>query len=468
MGETIGGRYRLEDKLGHGGMGEVWRARDLRLQRDVAVKRMLADGPFSPEKAKKRFIREAKLTARIAHPAVPTVHDWGRDGSGHAESLYLVMELVRGRTLEDLLHEHGRFSLAKVVAVADQVSDALAYAHRLGVVHRDLKPSNVMLTPDGLVKVLDFGIAAALEPEEGEPVLTGTGDLPGTPGFVAPERVKGGAAMPSGDLYSLGCLLYELLAGKPPLTALNPLALLYAHVRDTPPSVTSHRDDVPADLAGLVDALLAKTPEDRPSVAGVRAVAANCLTPSTQGRRGRQAVPRQQAGDTVLQEGRRAPRAEHPLRGFATPDGPGGVADRLRGLQELLAEERFAEAYDGYHRLGAQLRRTRPQTDRDVLMCRAGVATCLAELGSTPEALADLERLLPAQERVLGVSSSEALDTRFRIAELRARMGLTREARDLLADLRDRQAGVLPDDDRRHARVGSLLDRLDRVLGTAN
>ncbi|MEU0019614.1 serine/threonine-protein kinase [Streptomyces rochei] len=463
MGETIGGRYRLVDKLGQGGMGEVWRARDLRLQRDVAVKRLLADGPFCGEKAKERFAREARLTARIEHPAVPTVHDWGRDGRGDTEILYLVMELVRGHTLGELLRKSGRFACADVAAIADQVADALTHAHRLGIVHRDLKPANVMLTADGRTKVMDFGIAAALEPEEGEPVLTGTGDLPGTAGFIAPERATGGAATPSGDLYALGCLLYELIAGKPPLTAPTPWALVYRHVQDRPPPVASHRQDIPADLAALVDGLLAKSPEERPAAARVRAVVRRHLAPPAAGE---QSGSRRTAGPVLPRRNEQVPGpGGPPRREGAEPGGSASVADRLRRCRELFDEERFSEAYDGYHRLGAQLRRSRPQTDRDVLVCRAGVAACLAELGSTPEALADLERLLPVQERVLGVSSMEAFDTRFRVAELRARMGRAREARDLLADLRDRQSEVLPDDHEWHMRVAALLDRLDRVLG---
>ncbi|MGW3314388.1 protein kinase domain-containing protein [Streptomyces fungicidicus] len=470
MGETIGGRYRLQDKLGQGGMGEVWRARDLSLHRDVAVKRLLADGPFCGEKAKQRFVREARLTARITHPAVPTVHDWGKEGQGEAETLFLVMELVRGHTLQELLRKQdGRFPCADVVSVADQVADALAHAHRLGVVHRDLKPSNVMLTPDGRAKVLDFGIAAALEPEEGEPTLTDTGNLPGTPGFIAPERAKGGHATPSSDLYALGCLLYELLAGEPPLTAPTPWALVYRHTQAVPPPVATHRRDIPPEFAALVDGLLAKSPDDRPTAARVRAVAGRCLTTSPEAGPG---TPRQRDGALEPPATVRGPRPDGPHRGGAapgpqSPDGAASAADHLRRCRELFDQERFSEAYDGYHRLGARLRRSRPQTDRDVLACRAGVAACLAELGSTPEALADLERLLPVQQRVLGVHSLEAFDTWFRIAELLARMGRTREARDLLADLRDRQTEVLPDDHRNRVRVDVLLGRLDRVLGVS-
>ncbi|MEU4886338.1 MULTISPECIES: serine/threonine-protein kinase [Streptomyces] len=475
MGETIGGRYRLLDKLGRGGMGEVWRARDLSLQRDVAVKRSLADGPFRGEKAKQRFLREARLTARIAHPAVPTVHDWGTDDHEDGQTLYLVMELVRGHTLEELLcRQGGRFSCADVVSVADQVADALAHAHRLGVVHRDLKPSNVMLTADGRAKVLDFGIAAALEPDEGEPVLTGTGDLPGTAGFIAPERAKGGPATPSGDFYALGCMLYELLTGKPPLTAGSPWALVYRHIQVVPPPVATHRGDIPPELAALVDSLLAKSPDDRPTADRVRVVARRCLEPSPGSGPG---TPRQRTGPVSPPGADQAPRSGVPHRegaapspqapGPQAPNGVASVADRLRRCRELFDQERYSEAYDGYHRLGAQLRRSRPQTDRDVLVCRAGVAACLAELGSSPEALADLERLLPVQQRVLGVHSVEAFDTWFRIAELKARMGRTREARGLLAELRDRQAEVLPDSHERHGRVGALLSRLDRVLGVS-
>ncbi len=455
MGEIIGGRYRLSGKLGQGGMGEVWRAHDLRLDRDVAVKLMLRGGLFDGERARQRFEREARYTARIEHPAVPAVYDWGVDGPSDSGALFIVMELVRGETLQKLMGEDVVLPFEMVASVADQTADALACAHRLGLIHRDLKPSNLMITSDGRVKVLDFGIAAAVEPEPGDPVLTGTGLIPGTPGFIAPERVEGGPATPSSDLYALGCLLYRMLTGREPIEAANPMAMLYRHVHEAPEPVASRRADVPPELAALVDGLLMKGPESRPTAADVRSVALRCRPVAARVHQERLATPLRQSP---------RPHARGPLR-EAGERVSGTVPERLRLLRDLIHEEQYQEAYEGYHRLGATLRRTRPNTDREVLECRAGVAECLAGLGRTPEALADLERTLPVQEIVFGADSREAFESRFRIAELLARMGRTESAQEVLVDLRGRQSEVLSNDDGLQVRVAALLGRLDRLRG---
>ncbi|MFB7106664.1 serine/threonine-protein kinase [Streptomyces hydrogenans] len=512
MGEAINGRYRLGDMLGQGGMGAVWRARDLLLDRDVAVKRLLLTGLSGDDKAMQRFAREAKLTARIAHPSVPAVHDWGTNGGPHAPGPYLVMELVRGKDLHRLLKEGRRFSAAEAADITVQITDALTYAHHRDVVHRDLKPSNVMLTEDGRVKVMDFGIAAAVRPSANDPRITGTGGTPGTPGFISPEQFQGALATPRSDLYALGCLLYEVLTGKPPFTAESPWVLMSLHVKEPAPSVASYRSDLPGELVALVTRLLLKDPEDRPSTAEVRVLARQCAaavhapapsvptptlveapmpapvpvpgtaaasTTTAPGVRTPVFPPRAGPGAPSSQESARipaptgSPDLQQP-RSPSTPPrlaGPEGdaasVSDRLRHCQELFDGERFSDAYTAFHRLGADLRRGRPKSDRDVLACRSGVAACLIMLGRSAEALADFEALLPVQEHVFGATGREPLDTRFRIAELRAAMGQTRVARDLLADLRDRQSAVLSDDDERHTRVVGLLRRLDRVLGTA-
>ncbi|MEU3606054.1 serine/threonine-protein kinase [Streptomyces sp. NPDC035033] len=511
MGEAIDGRYRLGDMLGQGGMGAVWRARDLLLDRDVAVKRLLLTGLSGDDEAMQRFAREAKLTARIAHPSVPAVHDWGTDGGPHAPGPYLVMELVRGKDLHRLLKEGRGFSAAEAADITVQIADALVHAHHRDVVHRDLKPSNVMLTEDGRVKVMDFGIAAAVRPGASDPRITGTGGMPGTPGFISPEQIQGAQATPRSDLYALGCLLYEVLTGKPPFTAESPWSLMSLHVREPAPSVAESRSDLPGELVALVARLLLKEPENRPSTAEVRALARRCAatahapapapaptlveapapvpapvpgtavapTVTAPGVRAPAFLPRTEPGAPASPRTARIPapaglldpQQRHSPSAPPRLAGPVGeavsVSDRLRHCQDLFDGERFSDAYAAFHRLGAELRRGRPKADRDVLACRAGVAACLAMLGKSAEALADFDALLSVQEHVFGTTGREPLDTRFRIAELRAAMGQTRAARELLADLRDRQAAVLADDDERHTRVIGLLRRLDRVLGTA-
>ncbi|MFD7060025.1 protein kinase [Streptomyces sp. NPDC059906] len=287
-GELIDGRYELAELLGRGGMGEVWAAYDQRLDRSVAVKLLtprtavsrMPRGLDPQDPAVVRFTREARLMAKLEHPYVPVIHD---AGTHRASRLYLVMQRVYGHTLDRLVAQRGPFPVEWAAAVGAQVCSVLVQAHGRGFVHRDLTPRNVMLTADGTVRVLDFGIATALQPPDG-PRLTDAGMVAGTPGFISPEQGKGQAATPLSDLYALGCVLYEILGGRPPFTADEPLALVVQHIADTPVPLERLRDDAPAELCNLVSRLLAKRPEDRPvDAAEVR----EALTPWAE-----QAVPK--------------------------------------------------------------------------------------------------------------------------------------------------------------------------------
>ncbi|UGQ11273.1 serine/threonine-protein kinase [Yinghuangia sp. ASG 101] len=254
-------RYEKVERLGEGGMGEVWLAHDNHLDRKVALKLISQHVPgMKPHVVRERFRREAVITARLEHPNVPTVYDVGVTNDGR---MFVVMQFVPGRTLADELVVRRRLPLSWVAAIAAQISEVLGYAHGMGVVHRDLKPGNVMLTPGGVVKVLDFGIAAALEPASGEQPLT-RGDFPiGTLGFIAPEQFLGQRATERSDLYALGCVLYQLVAGVSPFPGPN-LALPYQHVHGEPDALVSHRPDVHPQLAELIARLMAKQPESRP------------------------------------------------------------------------------------------------------------------------------------------------------------------------------------------------------------
>lgn len=271
VGELIGDRYELTELLGRGGMGEVWAAYDQRLDRSVAVKLLTPHAPSygAPHQLDKwdpavvRFTREARLMAKLEHPFVPVIHD---AGTHQASKLYLVMQRVYGHTLDRLVTLRGPFPVEWTASVGAQVCSVLVQAHGRGFVHRDLTPRNVMLTADGTVRVLDFGIATALHTPDGSR-LTGTGKVAGTPGFISPEQGKGQAATPLSDLYALGCVLYEILGGQPPFTADDPLAVVVQHITDEPVSLAQLRDDAPAELCALVSRLMAKRPEDRPASA---------------------------------------------------------------------------------------------------------------------------------------------------------------------------------------------------------
>ncbi|MFI6581759.1 protein kinase [Embleya sp. NPDC050493] len=509
-------RYELTEQLGKGGMGEVWLAFDKHLDRKVAVKFMSSPAMArSLPTAQERFRREARTTARLEHPGVPTVYDVGIDGEGR---MFVVMQYVPGRTLAKVLKKRGRFPVAWAAAVAAQVGEVLAYAHGLGVIHRDLKPANLMLTPTGSVKVLDFGIAAALEPEPG-PALTGTGVVAGTPGFMAPEQVVLQQASPHSDLYALGCVLYELLAGVAPLTSPNPMGLLYLHVHEEPRPLSARCPTLPPEFADLIMRLLAKLPVDRPgSAEEVIALTAAWIdwpdtnvggaiepgpdeynptmpytrrfaarhrvvvpepqqpdiaaptdaTPKEVGTPASDPDPRRARIDELASKGRFTQAAEllQELLGESgegeDPTNPKYFADRLALVGYHRAGGQLRLALDGYARLGAHLAAVRPATDPHLLACRLGAAGCLRDLGRTTEALAAYEDLLPIQQQAYD-GPRNALSTRFEIAVLHAGAGSVALARDQLATLRDDQRALLAPSDPAHERVVGLLGRLERL-----
>jgi serine/threonine-protein kinase len=265
-GQTLGGRYHLVDVLGVGGMSVVWRAHDDVLGRDVAVK--LLSGHYAADAVSRHRIRvEARAAAALAHPNVAQVYDFGETVEDGRRTPYVVMELVPGPTLEEQVAA-GPLPPATVFRICAEIAAGLAAAHADGLVHRDVKPANVILAPTG-AKVVDFGIAVAVDPAGGglEDELLGTAD------YVAPERITDDAITPASDVYSLGVLLYKLLAGHLPWTASGSTELLEAHVFAAPAPLPD-LPDVPADVVDLCQRCLAKTPTQRPSAAQAAATLA--------------------------------------------------------------------------------------------------------------------------------------------------------------------------------------------------
>ncbi|MEV4936580.1 protein kinase domain-containing protein [Streptomyces zaomyceticus] len=261
VGGVVGdGRYRLTHRLGRGGMAEVFAAEDVRLGRTVAVKLLRADLAEDPV-SKARFTREAQSVAGLNHHAIVAVYDSGEDLVAGRPVPYIVMELVEGRTIRDLLLSAEAPGPEQALIIVSGVLEALAYSHQHGIVHRDIKPANVIITHAGAVKVMDFGIARALHGAQS--TMTQTGMVMGTPQYLSPEQALGKAVDHRSDLYATGCLLYELLALRPPFTGETPLSVVYQHVQDVPvpPSDVTH--SVPPELDGLVMRSLAKDPDDR-------------------------------------------------------------------------------------------------------------------------------------------------------------------------------------------------------------
>ncbi|MEU3028834.1 protein kinase domain-containing protein [Streptomyces incarnatus] len=254
------GRYRLTHRLGRGGMAEVFAAEDVRLGRTVAVKLLRADLAEDPV-SKARFTREAQSVAGLNHHAIVAVYDSGEDVVGGQSVPYIVMELVEGRTIRDLLLNAEAPGPEQALIIVSGVLEALAYSHQHGIVHRDIKPANVIITDSGAVKVMDFGIARALHGAQS--TMTQTGMVMGTPQYLSPEQALGKAVDHRSDLYATGCLLYELLALRPPFTGETPLSVVYQHVQDTPIAPSQVLQACPPELDGLVMRSLAKEPDDR-------------------------------------------------------------------------------------------------------------------------------------------------------------------------------------------------------------
>lgn len=261
VGGVVGdGRYRLTHRLGRGGMAEVFAAEDVRLGRTVAVKLLRADLAEDPV-SKARFTREAQSVAGLNHHAIVAVYDSGEDLVAGRPVPYIVMELVEGRTIRDLLLSAEAPGPEQALIIVSGVLEALAYSHQHGIVHRDIKPANVIITHGGAVKVMDFGIARALHGAQS--TMTQTGMVMGTPQYLSPEQALGKAVDHRSDLYATGCLLYELLAARPPFTGETPLSVVYQHVQDAPIPPSDVAQGAPPELDGLVMRSLAKEPDDR-------------------------------------------------------------------------------------------------------------------------------------------------------------------------------------------------------------
>ncbi|WP_283139589.1 Stk1 family PASTA domain-containing Ser/Thr kinase [Rhizohabitans arisaemae] len=257
---VLGGRYELDGVVGRGGMAEVYRARDLRLERIVAIKTLRSD-LARDHTFQARFRREAQSAASLNHPAVVAVYDTGEDMVDDTPVPYIVMEYVDGRTVRDLLRADRRLLPERAVEIVDGILRALDYSHKNGIVHRDIKPANVMLTRNGDVKVMDFGIARAVA--DSAATMTQTAQVIGTAQYLSPEQARGERVDARSDVYSTGCVLYELLTGQPPFTGDSPVAIAYQHVREDPVPPSQVDREIPRWADAIVLKAMAKNPGQR-------------------------------------------------------------------------------------------------------------------------------------------------------------------------------------------------------------
>jgi serine/threonine-protein kinase len=255
MSKLLGGRYKLGEMIGMGGMADVYIADDQRLSREVAIKFLRSDLARDPSFVA-RFRKEALAAAGLNHPGIVAVYDSGEDPAP-----YIVMELVSGHTLRDIIHDGQHLSLDRALEIAEGILAALEYSHDRGILHRDIKPANVMITDQGVVKVMDFGIARALD--DIGATLTSTWNIVGTAQYLSPEQALGESADFRSDIYSVGCLLYEVLVGRPPFIGDTPVSIAFQHVSGALIKPSNLNPELPHGADVLLSVALAKKPEDR-------------------------------------------------------------------------------------------------------------------------------------------------------------------------------------------------------------
>ncbi|MGW4309880.1 tetratricopeptide repeat protein [Streptomyces californicus] len=479
MTETrrIQSRYRLIELIGRGGMGEVWRALDESLGRQVAVKCLKPVGPQHDQAftrvLRERFRREARVAASLQHRGVTVVHDFGE----YEDVPYLVMELLDGQNLSQLLEENEQHPLPveHVVDIAEQVADALGYTHRRGIVHRDLKPANIMRLTDGTVKICDFGIARLGHDIGMSSRLTTTGLAMGTPHYMSPEQISGQEVDHRSDLYSLGCVLYEIATGSPPFDQEDAWAVLVGH-RDTPPEpLRTHRAELPGFFDRVVLDLLAKVPEERPADAGDLRRRIVLGRTGEQPALGPSPLVRPESGQAAAAHGTampawtRAMTAGHRATGSAPPsaerpDPAAGLTgqwttaastaphtgtfvsvsagppapDLLATLEErhsagidLGRLGRWTEAAQVHREVAAERLRLLGPDHPDTLASRYEIGFTLSRTGRADEALREFTRVAAGREGALGADHPQTLAARQATAHALGRLGRHAEAHEV-------------------------------------
>ncbi|AXH94696.1 serine/threonine protein kinase [Micromonospora aurantiaca] len=505
-------------------MGEVWGGRDIKLDREVAVKFIRFPEGTPDKDLIRRFVRESRITARLEHPGVPAIYDVGT----HDERPYLVMQRIRGISVADLIAEQGSLPIGWATAIAAQTCAVLSVAHQASLIHRDLKPNNLILEGDGSVKVLDFGLAVALDVADFSKI-TRTGQSLGTPAYMAPEQIMASMSSPQTDLYALGCTLHEMLTGQPVFAGPTAYAVMNRQVQDRPRSVRALRSDVPAELEQLLLALLEKKPEERPASADavyqqllpfatelqpLPGVLSPPTTPSPL-RMYASVLSRVYTSATATGSGPVSPPPGRSSPPMPRPPSPPESTDEERSrfsrseldrarseASRLVKQSRYSQAaevlaalvepatrvfgrhdddvaslrlelanvlFDGgdyrsaapaYHQLAADLA-TRHGADAELVFdCRLKEATSHALIGQTSLALRQLGDLLQDQQRVFGETDSRVFELRKQIGLLHLGAGQGQAAEQTLTQL---MADRTRRDGSDHPAVTELADLLTNL-----
>lgn len=353
----LGGRYELDGVVGRGGMAEVYRARDIRLDRTVAIKTLRSD-LARDHTFQARFRREAQSAASLNHPSIIAVYDTGEDMMDGTPVPYIVMEFVDGRTLRDVLRSDRRLLPERAMELTDGILRALDYSHRGGIVHRDIKPANIMLTVNGEVKVMDFGIARAMA--DSAATMTQTAQVIGTAQYLSPEQARGERVDARSDIYSTGCVLYELLTGQPPFTGDSPVAIAYQHVREDPIPPSRIDPEIPRWADAIVLKAMAKDPLQRyQSAAEMRADIQRVMS-------GMPVDPQTMAMVTNNYNSYSGPADR--TQAMTSAGGPSAQGTRAIPAYEYGEEERGGGRYDGRRRGGGRRSNTALKTAAWILV----------------------------------------------------------------------------------------------------
>lgn len=497
--QVIAERYRIDTPLGRGGMGEVYRGTDLLMERPVAIKLIRKDRIDDDESAR-RFLREGRITARLDHPGVPVIFEQGQisDPSGSLDGqLYLAMQFVEGMNVDDLAVEHDPLPIGWAAAIAAQVCAVLHYAHQRRVVHRDIKPSNLMITPDGFVKVLDFGLATALgDPRQSKISLTG---VPiGTTLYMAPEQFGATDQIgPATDLYALGLVVHRLLAGAALFESRSLSETLKDQILTAPTPLRESRPDTPPEIEELVLELLAKVPDDRPdnamevfhrllpyaddlpalpgaiseemtparmyaSITALRAHRSDAAQTVTRGDIDR--VRRRATGLARSAQTAEAIEllvdAAHQATTALGSDDAAALAVRRDAAELLMSSGRYREAASSYATLVDDMTRRDGRDTENVFDLRQREADCLVFAAEPHLGLAKLQDLLADESRVFGPFDTRTLELRHRTCLLLEGMGRADAA---LVALEELVADVARHHGQQHSMTKMLVSDMERM-----